>query len=403
MIHSLPRAVLAPLASQLSTRLALHPVPAPSPPSSASYVGSSVVVTKSISFLPSWSLGSGVLDFGAISSSSESKSWLSGQRGRRTREHTPSSCPLPAQGWSQGPALLPLLVTHTHPLGLSQVWGGFALCQMGSAGNPLCGSAGQEPWELPGPSAAGQPLSHSSKHRVEPARDTLMFDAWERSAGRAARGKDAPTLPSASTTPWEAQAQPALLAGPVNTTVWLSPVPCGRDSSRERAPVMGRGLQQHRDLGSLRFIPVLARLAWGSYGGVLEFVTQRGPSAYQGQGLGLTGAQGCPTAGGQPHSCSHTTASSTDTDGQGGMAGPALAGTCPAARLSRWKWHGMVSGHGVKWAIELGQGDTFHTHYCDMSSACKVRRGKSEVLVEGSSSGPAAAGLEAGTTLQNRA
>lgn len=36
----------------------------------------------------------------------------------------------------------------------------------------------------------------------------------------------------------------------------------------------------------------------------------------------------------------------------------------------------MVSGHGVKWAIELGRVDTFHTHYCDMSSACKVRRGK---------------------------
>lgn len=53
----------------------------------------------------------------------------------------------------------------------------------------------------------------------------------------------------------------------------------------------------------------------------------------------------------------------------------------------------MVSGHGVKEAIELGQGDTFHTHYCDMSSACKVRRGKSEVLVGESRSKPASAGL----------
>lgn len=63
----------------------------------------------------------------------------------------------------------------------------------------------------------------------------------------------------------------------------------------------------------------------------------------------------------------------------------------------------MVSGHGVKWAIELGQGDTFHTHYCDMSSACKVRRGKSEVLVGGCRSKPAAAGLGAGTLQQSKA
>lgn len=54
----------------------------------------------------------------------------------------------------------------------------------------------------------------------------------------------------------------------------------------------------------------------------------------------------------------------------------------------------MVSGRGVEWAIELGQGDTFHTHYCDMSSACKVRRGKCEVLVGGSRSRPAVAGWE---------
>lgn len=38
-----------------------------------------------------------------------------------------------------------------------------------------------------------------------------------------------------------------------------------------------------------------------------------------------------------------------------------------------------------------------HTHYCDMSSACKVRRGKSEVSVGGDRSRPAAAGLGAGT------
>lgn len=57
----------------------------------------------------------------------------------------------------------------------------------------------------------------------------------------------------------------------------------------------------------------------------------------------------------------------------------------------------MVSGHGVKWAIELGHRDKFHTHYCDMSSACKVRRGKSEVLVGGGRSKPAAARLWAGT------
>lgn len=63
----------------------------------------------------------------------------------------------------------------------------------------------------------------------------------------------------------------------------------------------------------------------------------------------------------------------------------------------------MVSGHGVKWAIELGQGDTFHTHYCDMSSACKVRRGKSEVLVGGCRSKPAAAWLGAGTLQQSKA
>lgn len=63
----------------------------------------------------------------------------------------------------------------------------------------------------------------------------------------------------------------------------------------------------------------------------------------------------------------------------------------------------MVSGHGVKWAIELGQGDTFHTHYCDMSSACKVRRGKGEVLAGTSRSRPAAAGLGAGTTPWGRA
>lgn len=64
---------------------------------------------------------------------------------------------------------------------------------------------------------------------------------------------------------------------------------------------------------------------------------------------------------------------------------------------------GWFSGHGVKWAIELGQGDTFHTHYCDMSSACKVRRGKSEVLVGGRRSKPAAAGLGDGTLLQSKA
>lgn len=63
----------------------------------------------------------------------------------------------------------------------------------------------------------------------------------------------------------------------------------------------------------------------------------------------------------------------------------------------------MVSGHGVKWAIELGQGDTFHTHYCDMSSACKVRRGKSEVLVGGCRSKPAAAGLGPGSLQLSKA
>lgn len=63
----------------------------------------------------------------------------------------------------------------------------------------------------------------------------------------------------------------------------------------------------------------------------------------------------------------------------------------------------MISGHGVKWAIELGQGDTFHTHYCDMSSACKVTRGKSEVLVGGSRGRPAAAWLGAGTAPRRRA
>lgn len=63
----------------------------------------------------------------------------------------------------------------------------------------------------------------------------------------------------------------------------------------------------------------------------------------------------------------------------------------------------MVSGREVKWAIELGQGDTFHTHYCDMSSACKVRRGKSEVLVGRHRSKPAAAGLGDGTLQQSKA
>lgn len=58
----------------------------------------------------------------------------------------------------------------------------------------------------------------------------------------------------------------------------------------------------------------------------------------------------------------------------------------------------MVSGHGVKWAIELGHRDKFHTHYCDMSSACKVRRGKSEVLVGGGRSKPVSGGLWAGIT-----
>lgn len=85
------------------------------------------------------------------------------------------------------------------------------------------------------------------------------------------------------------------------------------------------------------------------------------------------------------------------------MAGPALGSTSPEQGSADGCGVRMVSGHGVKWAIELGQGDTFHTHYCDMSSACKVRRGKGEVLVGGSRSGPAAAGLGAGTTPWSRA
>lgn len=38
---------------------------------------------------------------------------------------------------------------------------------------------------------------------------------------------------------------------------------------------------------------------------------------------------------GSPRSCSHTTASSTDTDGQGGMAGPVLRGTAQPGSAAR--------------------------------------------------------------------
>lgn len=97
LIDSLPRAVPVPVAPQPSTMLTLCPIPTLFPPSSASYICSNVVVVtnSSISLLPSWSLGSGVFGFGATNSSSEIESWLSMQRGRRTRDHRhPALAPL---------------------------------------------------------------------------------------------------------------------------------------------------------------------------------------------------------------------------------------------------------------------------------------------------------------------
>ena len=144
VVHSLPRAVLATLASQPSARMAPRPVPAPSLPSSASYVRSTVVIiiNSSISLLSSWPLGSGVLGFAVISSSSETESCLSTQRGRRTTEH-------------RHPALAPTLLragarahlcSHSTP-GSQPATGQFCplshgVCWQGQG--PCCGSVGQE-------------------------------------------------------------------------------------------------------------------------------------------------------------------------------------------------------------------------------------------------------------------
>lgn len=152
VIHSLPRAVPAALASQPSTGLAPCPVPTPSPPSSASYVCSSVVVVinSSVSLLPSWSLGSGVLGVGAISSSSETESWLSKQRQRDKGAQTSSPCPHPSIGLEPGPISSPTAghthsspgVSASHGVALpSARWGPLA-----GASPVCCGSVGQEPW-----------------------------------------------------------------------------------------------------------------------------------------------------------------------------------------------------------------------------------------------------------------
>lgn len=78
------------------------------------------------------------------------------------------------------------------------------------------------------------------------------------------------------------------------TGVQVLPVPYGSESSisqhRDGALVMGRGPQQHRDPRALKFIPALARMAWGGCGGASEFVSEPGSSAYRGQDLGPTGS-----------------------------------------------------------------------------------------------------------------
>lgn len=127
------------------------PVPGPSPPYSVSYICSSVVVVmnSSISLLPSWSLRSGVLGFGAISSSSETKSWLSKQRQMNKGTQISSPWPTPPQGWSQGPSLLPLLDTHTlAPWVSARHREGFAVCQNGSAGRAEAVGATGKSWLL---------------------------------------------------------------------------------------------------------------------------------------------------------------------------------------------------------------------------------------------------------------
>ena len=167
---------------------------------------------------------------------------------------------------------------------------------------------------------------------------------------------------------------------------------------------MWRGLQQHRDPRAHGFIPAPRQDGTGWWWrGTGEFVIEPDSSGYWAQGLGPRWSQGSPTAGDSPiHAVTPQQAARTQM-GRTGWQG--LHWIAPAQQQDSADGCGvrMVSGHGVKWAVELGQGDTFHTHYCDMSSACKVRRGKREVSVGGSRSRPAAAGLGAGATPQSRA
>lgn len=104
--------------------------------------------------------------------------------------------------------------------------------------------------------------------------------------------------------------------------------------------MMGRGLQQHRDPPVLSFTPVVARVARGGWVWAPELATEPGSSA--------------PWLGDSPvHAVTPQQAAWTRM-GRTGWQG--LCWVAPAQQQGSADGGGvqMVSGHGVKWTIELG-------------------------------------------------